>query len=80
MGQILIDHGALQTVLNVLRRDSEDGRPVRGEMADELVSATARLECVGCVTPGGKLSDTPPTPGTRPVFIVVPNATGKGRA
>lgn len=35
-GLVLVDRGALQAVINMLRRDAEEGRSVRGEMADEL--------------------------------------------
>jgi hypothetical protein len=38
-GWRLVKSGALAMVVNALRRDAEDGRPVRGEMADELLAA-----------------------------------------
>jgi hypothetical protein len=38
-GWKLVKSGALAMVVNALRRDAEDGRPVRGEMADELLAA-----------------------------------------
>lgn len=37
---VTVDAGALRMVLNVLRRDAEEGRKVRGEMADELEAST----------------------------------------
>lgn len=40
-GMILVNAGALQMVINALRRDAEEGKVVRGEMADELL-ATVR--------------------------------------
>lgn len=33
---VLVDRGALQMVINALRRDAEEGKAVRGEMADTL--------------------------------------------
>lgn len=38
-GWRLVNAGALAMVVNALRRDAEEGRPVRGEMADELIAA-----------------------------------------
>lgn len=38
-GWKLVNAGALAMVVNALRRDAEEGRPVRGEMADELIAA-----------------------------------------
>ena len=38
-GWRLVKSGALAMVINALRRDAEEGRPVRGEMADELLAA-----------------------------------------
>ena len=40
-GMCLVNAGALQMVINALRRDAEEGKAVRGEMADELL-ATVR--------------------------------------
>lgn len=37
--RVLVDAGALQMVVNALRRDALEGRPSRGEMADELLSS-----------------------------------------
>lgn len=34
--RVSVDAGALQMVINALRRDAEEGKAVRGEMADEL--------------------------------------------
>jgi hypothetical protein len=34
---VLVERGALQAVVNMLRRDEAEGRAVRGEMADELM-------------------------------------------
>ena len=36
----LVNAEALQMVINALRRDAEEGRTVRGEMADALLTAT----------------------------------------
>jgi hypothetical protein len=38
-GMRLVNAGALQMVVNALRRDAEEGKQVRGEMADELLTA-----------------------------------------
>lgn len=35
---VLVDAGALQMVVNALRRDAEEGKHARGEMADELLA------------------------------------------
>jgi hypothetical protein len=35
-GAFLIERGALQTAINMLRRDAEEGFKVRGEIAEEL--------------------------------------------
>ncbi|OOH86280.1 DUF4406 domain-containing protein [Comamonas kerstersii] len=37
--RVLVDAGALQMVVNALRRDAFEGKPSRGEMADELLSS-----------------------------------------
>jgi hypothetical protein len=37
-GYVLVKSGALQMVVNALRRDAADGKTVRGEMADELIA------------------------------------------
>ena len=39
-GCVAVNAGALQMVVNALRRDADDGKTVRGEMADELIAAT----------------------------------------
>lgn len=41
--RIEVDAGALQMVINALRRDAADGKLVRGEMADELERTMVRL-------------------------------------
>lgn len=33
---VTVDRGALQAAINMLRRDAAEGRPARGELADEL--------------------------------------------
>ena len=38
-GWRLVNAGALQMVVNALRRDAAEGKVIRGEMADELLSA-----------------------------------------
>jgi hypothetical protein len=38
-GMVLVNRGALNLVINALRRDAEEGRQVRGEMADLLSEA-----------------------------------------
>lgn len=38
---VLVDRGLLSIVINALRRDAEEGRQVRGEMADLLSEAQA---------------------------------------
>jgi hypothetical protein len=76
MVKILIDQGALQMVVNALRRDAADGRAVRGEMANELLQSVVHLVSVGYVVPGGKsILDHPPTPDAVPVYTV---AAGHG--
>ncbi len=35
--KVTVDAGALQMVINALRKDAEEGKVVRGEMADELL-------------------------------------------
>jgi len=37
---VLVNKGALNVVLNALRRDAAEGRLVRAEMAEELLKAT----------------------------------------
>ena len=37
-GMRLVNAGALQMVINALRRDAEEGKAARGEMADELLA------------------------------------------
>lgn len=37
MSRVLVDQATLQLALNALRRDAEAGRPIRGEIADELL-------------------------------------------
>ena len=39
--RVTVDAGALQMVISALRRDAEEGRPVRGEMADALTATMA---------------------------------------
>lgn len=39
-----VDAGALQMVINVLRRDAADGKTVRGEMADALLATADAIE------------------------------------
>ena len=41
--RVAVDAGALQMVINALRRDADDGRTVRGEMADALLAAAPEL-------------------------------------
>ena len=36
-GMVLVNAGALNMIINVLRRDADEGRTVRGEMADEIL-------------------------------------------
>ena len=38
-GFVMVERGALHMVVNALRRDAEEGRSVRGEMADMLLTA-----------------------------------------
>jgi hypothetical protein len=40
-GMVLVNRGALNIVINALRRDAEEGRQVRGEMVDLLSEAPA---------------------------------------
>lgn len=42
-GVVVIDAGALNIAINALRRDAEEGRAVRGEMADLLVESAKPL-------------------------------------
>lgn len=41
--RVSVDAGALQMVINALRRDATEGKLVRGEMADELERTVVRL-------------------------------------
>jgi hypothetical protein len=41
---VMVDSGALSMVLNALRRDAEEGKTVRGEMADALESTMVRID------------------------------------
>ena len=41
-GMVLVDRGVLNMVINALRRDAEEGRQVRGEMADLLSEARGK--------------------------------------
>lgn len=41
--RVSVDSGALQMVINALRRDATEGKLVRGEMADELERTIIRL-------------------------------------
>lgn len=43
-GYRLVGNAELAMVLGTLRRDEEDGRPVRGEMADNIIKSIARGE------------------------------------
>lgn len=45
--RVLVDAGALQMVVNALRRDASEGRPSRGEMADELLLSATRHTPLG---------------------------------
>jgi hypothetical protein len=38
---VLVDRGALQAALNMLRRDAQEGRHARGELADEISASIA---------------------------------------
>jgi hypothetical protein len=40
----LVNAGALQMVINALRRDAEEGKAVRGEMADELLATGGQAQ------------------------------------
>lgn len=40
-GMRLVNAGALQMVINALRRDADEGKAVRGEMADELLAGVS---------------------------------------
>lgn len=40
-GAFLIEKGAIQTAINMLRRDAEEGFKVRGELAEELACLIA---------------------------------------
>lgn len=42
-GSVVIDAGALKIAINALRRDAEEGRAVRGEIADLLVESARTL-------------------------------------
>jgi hypothetical protein len=39
--RVLVDRGALQAALNMLRRDAQEGRHARGELADEISASIA---------------------------------------
>ena len=43
-GMCIVNAGALQMVINALRRDAEEGKVVRGEMADELLSTVGQAQ------------------------------------
>lgn len=43
-GMCLVNAGALQMVINALRRDAEEGKVVRGEMADELLASVEQAQ------------------------------------
>lgn len=43
-GMCLVNAGALQMVINALRRDAEEGKVVRGEMADELLASSVKTQ------------------------------------
>ena len=36
---VLVNAGALQMVVNTLRRDAAEGKTIRGEMAEDLAAA-----------------------------------------
>lgn len=38
---VVVNAGALQMVINALRRDAAEGRVARGEMADQLIATSA---------------------------------------
>jgi hypothetical protein len=38
-GSVIVPHGVLTAILNLLKRDAEEGRVVRGELAEELESS-----------------------------------------
>lgn len=42
-GMRLVNAGALKMVINALRRDAEEGKAARGEMADELLATATGL-------------------------------------
>jgi hypothetical protein len=50
-GMVLVNRGALNVVVNALRRDAEQGREVRGEMADMLSAAPAPQPAQQPLTP-----------------------------
>lgn len=43
-GHTIVNSGALQAAINMLRRDAEEGFTVRGELAEELAAAAFRVE------------------------------------
>lgn len=47
-GMRVVNAGALQMVVNALRRDAEEGKQVRGEMADALLAAMHPQAQQGC--------------------------------
>jgi hypothetical protein len=65
---VSVDRGALAMVINALRRDAEDGKVVRGEMADALLATVQQAGAVkaeqlaGVAVPEGyKLVPVEPT-------------------
>lgn len=44
--QVIVDASALKMVLNALRRDAEEGKIIRGEMANELENSIIQLDDV----------------------------------
>jgi hypothetical protein len=51
-GYVLVKSGALQMVVNALRRDAADGKTVRGEMADELIAVNHNHNDKQALKPG----------------------------
>jgi hypothetical protein len=65
---VLVDRGALQAALNMLRRDAQEGRHARGELADEISASIAAptperadADTAGAIPEGWKLVPTAPT-------------------
>ena len=62
-GMRVVNAGAFQMVVNALRRDAEEGNPVRGAMADELLTAIATLvqQATTATDAGNPASGSPDT-------------------